>query len=323
VTRGYRSSDVKFDDIRLFLCDPRTQVRSSLRMALTEAGLRNANIDEGSDMEGVATAVADPNGPDIIICDVTDCAEEAAEVFAEIRHNELGTNPFICIIAVAWSPRQPLVNKIVDSGADLLVAAPISPALILDRIFSLVHGRKPFVVTSDYVGPDRRFGDERGDSDREEVELVDVPNSLRDKAIGQFDAERIREEIESARSNINDQKIERQAHHVFFLAELVAEAYAKGPDYLEPRRLFELEKTTNQLKMRAFSAGARELEELCMALRQVVRRMIDSGGDYKKRDLDLLAQLSLAVRATVRSSSPGDGNNSIAHNISQTVIGAA
>ncbi len=32
---------------------------------------------------------------------------------------------------------------------------------------------------------------------------------------------------------------------------------------------------------------------------------------------------SLAVRATVRSSSPGDGNNSIAHNISQTVIGAA
>ena len=39
----------------------------------------------------------------------------------------------VCIIAVAWSPKQPLVSKVINSDADLLVAAPISPKLILDR----------------------------------------------------------------------------------------------------------------------------------------------------------------------------------------------
>lgn len=119
-----------------------------------------------------------------MICDVTENTDDACQIFSAIRHNELGTNPFICIIGVAWSPKQALVNKIMGSGADVLIAAPISPSLILDRIEALVHSRKPFVVASDYIGPDRRFLDDRGN----EIELVEVPNSLRAKALGQFDA---------------------------------------------------------------------------------------------------------------------------------------
>lgn len=119
-----------------------------------------------------------------MICDVTKNTDDACQTFSAIRHNELGTNPFICINGVAWSPKQALVNKVMGSGADVLVAAPISPSLILDRIEALVRSRKPFVVTSDYIGPDRRFLDDRGN----EIELMEVPNSLRAKALGQFDA---------------------------------------------------------------------------------------------------------------------------------------
>ena len=288
-------------------------------MALNDAGLKNANIDEGGDMESVAAAVSDPSGPDIVICDVTENSDEASQVFKKIRHNELGINPFISIIAVAWSPRQQVVGKIINSGADLIVAAPISPALILDRIFSLVYGRKPFVVTSNYVGPDRRMLDDRQVQDSE-IELIDVPNSLRDKALGQFDPEKIRKEIETTRSNINEQKVDRQAVQVGYLADVIAEGYAKNSGYIEQRRLHELETVTNDLKMRALSSGAKELEELCIALRQVVKSMIETKGEYRKRDLDLLNQLSLAVKTAVRADSE---TSMIAHNISQTVIGAA
>lgn len=318
MAKSYRSRDVKLDDIRLFLCDPRVQIRSSLRMALNEAGLKNANIYEGGDVDAVATAVADPNGPDILICDVTETSHEACQLFSAIRHNELGTNPFICIIAVAWSPRQPLVSKVVDSGADLLVAAPISPAIILDRISSLVHSRKPFVVTSNYVGPDRRISEDR--EKESEIELIDVPNSLRDKALGQFDAGKIREEIEATRASINGQKIARQAYQLAYLADLIAHEFAANPNTLSARHLANLEKVANDLKMRAFSTGAKELEELCVPLRQVVRTLIESEGDYRRRDIDLLSQLSLAIRAAVR---PSRGSATIAHDISQTVIDAA
>ena len=308
-------AEVKFDDIRLFLCDPRVQVRSSVRMALNDAGMKNGNIWEGGDLEAITDSVSDPNGPDIVICDVTENTDDACQIFSAIRHNELGTNPFICIIGVAWSPKQALVNKVMGSGADVLVAAPISPSLILDRIEALVHSRKPFVVTSDYIGPDRRFLDDRGS----EIELVEVPNSLRAKALGQFDAAQLKNEIAAARADINGQKIDRQAFQVSFLADKILEGFQEGDLSNAGQKLAELKKVTNDMKMRAFSAGSKDLEELCAPLRTVVQSLIDSRGKFTKKDLNLLGQLSLAVRAAVR---PGVAGSVSARDITNMVVGA-
>lgn len=308
-------AEVKFDDIRLFLCDPRVQVRSSLRMALNDAGMKNGNIWEGGDMDTISDAVSDPNGPDIVICDVTENTDEACQTFSAIRHNELGTNPFICIIGVAWSPKQALVTKVMGSGADVLVAAPISPSLIIDRIEALVHSRKPFVVTTDYIGPDRRFLDDR----ESDIELLEVPNSLRAKALGEFNAAQLKEQIAAARKDINGQKIDRQAYQVSYLADSLLEGFQAGDLSNAGQRLSELKKVTSDLKMRAFSAGAKDLEELCVPLRTVVQSLLDSRGKFSKKDLSLLAQLSLAVRAAVR---PGAAGNVSVKDITKTVIGA-
>lgn len=284
-------------------------------MALNDAGMKNGNIWEGGDMDAISDAVSDPNGPDIVICDVTENTDDACQTFSAIRHNELGTNPFISIIGVAWSPKQALVNKVMNSGADVLVAAPISPSLILDRIEALVHSRKPFVVTSDYIGPDRRFLDDR----ESEIELVDVPNSLRAKALGDYDAARLKAEIAAARADINSQKIDRQAFQVSYLADSILEGFQSGDLSNAGQKLGELKKVTNDLKMRAFSAGAKELEELCVPLRTVVQSLIDSRGKFAKKDLNLLAQLSLAIRAVVR---PGAAGSATASDITRMVIGA-
>ena len=308
-------AEVKFDDIRLFLCDPRVQVRSSLRMALNDAGMKNGNIWEGGDLEAITDSVSDPNGPDIVICDVTENTDDACQIFSAIRHNELRTNPFSCIIGVAWSPKQALVNKVMGSGADVLVAAPISPSLILDRIEALVHSRKPFVVTSDYIGPDRCFLDGRGN----EIELVEVPNSLRAKALGRFDAAQVKNEIAAARADINGQKIARQAFQVSFLADKILEGFQEGDLSNAGQKLAELKKVTNDMKMRAFSAGSKDLEELCVPLRTVVQSLIDSRGKFTKKDLNLLGQLSLAVRAAVR---PGVAGSVSTRDIANMVVGA-
>ena len=308
-------ADVRLEDIRLFLCDPRVQVRSSLRMALNDAGLRNANIWEGGELDAINDAVSDPNGPDIIICDVTANTDEACEIFHGIRHNELGTNPFVCIIAVAWSPKQPLVNKVVDSGADLLVAAPISPSVILDRIDSLVHNRKPFVVTTDYVGPDRRFQKDRPS----DVKHIDVPNSLRDKALGKFDAAALKERIRATRESIVGQKIDRHAFQVAYLADMITQEFKNDTAENASNQLRDLRKVTAELKKKAAAMDAREIKELCTPLATVTEKLITSKGDFKKKDIELLGQLSLAIRAAVK---PGNAASSLARDISKTVIGA-
>lgn len=203
----------------------------------------------------------------------------------------------------------------MGSGADVLVAAPISPSLILDRIEALVHSRKPFVITSDYIGPDRRFPDDRGN----EIEVVEVPNSLRAKALGWFDAAQLKNEIAAARADINGQKINRQAFQVTFLADKILEGFQEGDLSNAGQKLAKLKKVTNDMKMRAFSAGSKDLEELCVPLRTVVQSLIDSRGKFTKKDLNLLGQLSLAVRAAVR---PGVAGSVSARDITNMVVGA-
>ena len=284
-------------------------------MALNDAGLRNANIWEGGELDAINDAISDPNGPDIIICDVTENTDEACDIFYGIRHNELGTNPFVCIIAVAWSPKQRRVNKVVDSGADLLVAAPISPSVILDRIDSLVHNRKPFVVTTDYIGPDRRFQKDRPS----DAEQIDVPNSLRDKALGQFDAAALKERIRATRESIDGQKIDRHAFQVAYLADMITEEFENGSSENTSNQLRDLRKVTDELKKKAAAMDARQIEELCSPLATVTEKLIASKGDFRKKDLELLGQLSLAIRAAVK---PGDSASALARDISKTVIGA-
>ena len=66
--------------------------------------------------------------------------------YHSIRHNEIGKNPFIAIIAVTWDPTVVTIDRVANSSADFILAAPFSPQQLLDRINSLVHHRVPFIV---------------------------------------------------------------------------------------------------------------------------------------------------------------------------------
>ena len=67
-----------------------------------------------------------------------------------------GYNPFIVIIVTAWEKSTGLINRVVNSGADDLLLRPFSTALLGQRIEAHIERRKGFVITTDYVGPDRR-----------------------------------------------------------------------------------------------------------------------------------------------------------------------
>ncbi len=61
----------------------------------------------------------------------------------------------IIIITALTHPKD--IARARDTGANFVVAKPITPKVLLQRILWLGRDRRPFVDVGHYVGPDRRF----------------------------------------------------------------------------------------------------------------------------------------------------------------------
>jgi hypothetical protein len=102
----------------------------------------------------------------------------------------------------AWNAEQSFVRKIVDAGADVLVMKPFAAAQLYTKIDFLCSDRPPFVVTSSYIGPDRRKSS-RGD----DFPSFNVPNTLTDRLNGErFDREELLFRITNAFSTMMRQR---------------------------------------------------------------------------------------------------------------------
>ena len=311
-----RMTNLRLGDVHVVLAESRTQVRTGLKGALAEAGLRNI-VDVGR-IKTLTEMIVQPVPPDIVICD-TELAGEGGicEMVRKVRHKEIGNNPFICIIAVTWNPSVDEVDRIIASGVDALLAAPFSPQQIIDRIDTLIHHRKPFLVTSDYVGPDRRH-----ESDLREtaIPMLEAPNSLRSKAMGDWDLAAMSDCIADAAGEIRNQQVERQAADIAHITEqVIAQSSMAGPDMSGAHldRLREL--------LMALDGHAEELEmvhlcDLCRSARKLVQKMGKTFGGRREKDLQLLHQMSLAVVGAATPRARED--KTIAHRIAKTVNNA-
>ena len=112
----------------------------------------------------------------------------------------------------------------VDSDADDLMVKPISPKQLFTQINLLINHRRAFVVTSHFVGPDRR---NRGRSEEvSSMPMIEVPNSLREKALGEAQIQiEHQERIERARILINERQLERQTQEAVALTNQITNDY--------------------------------------------------------------------------------------------------
>ena len=68
-------------------------------------------------------------------------------------------NPFrtLPILVVTGDTRTSTVKAARDSGANMVVAKPVSPTCLYDRLAWVAFHPRPFAETNSYFGPDRRF----------------------------------------------------------------------------------------------------------------------------------------------------------------------
>lgn len=205
---------LSFDNVDVLIYDPVSANRTATRAALYTLGFRRT--------ETVATLEAfveatQKRPPDIALCEAQGAADELCKTIQLLRQGSESYNPFIVIIVTAWEKSTALINKVVSSGADDLLLRPFSTAVLSARIEAHIDRRKSFVITTDYVGPDRRNDASRPNS----AELFDPPNSLKLKAKEKLSGEaiqrRLDSELRSAREKLHGEKLRRDSFQVCIL----------------------------------------------------------------------------------------------------------
>ncbi len=305
------------DQIDILLIDPDRAVRSTIRNILVDNGFRNVSV--GSGIADIQTKFQIAM-PDLLISDIKLGDGNFSDFVYKVRHHDVGGNPFLPIIATAWSPTSDDVRSVVQSGADDIVAKPLSAGQLLQRIMMLIKARKPFVVTSAYIGPDRRKAGDDHDRGGQHIEQVRVPNVLRAKALGDGRANiaLIQREIDACSQKVNLQKLDRHAHQALWLVERIVPGLAfGGPDESTLRSLERLLYVAEDIGRRMVGTPFAHVGELCQSLINVTGRILEAGDFPAPKDVDLLRPLATAIQRGFSES--GEDVAHMAHEISESV----
>jgi len=214
-------SKLSFDSVEVLIYDPVPANRTATRAAMYALGFRRT--ETVSTLEAFVEAMQKAP-PDIALCEAQGAAEDLCATIQQLRQGGAGHNPFVVIIVTAWDKSTTMINRVVSSGADDLLLRPFSTALLGSRIEAHVERRKNFVITTDYVGPDRRKDTGRAS----DGELFEPPNSLKmkakDKLPSDVIARRLDNELKAAREKLSSEKLRRDAFQVCILWRLAQEA---------------------------------------------------------------------------------------------------
>ncbi len=277
---------LKFEDVDLLLIDPDISMRTNIKNILYDQGFRDLR------MGGTTAYMRDEINnvpPDLLISDVKLPDGDFCGFVYELRHHMIGSNPFLPVIATGHSPDHAMVGEVIESGADDFLSKPLSASQLGDRIRALVNHRKPFLVTTDYIGPDRRKDVEREST----VPLLEVPNTLKAKATGE--PEDI--DLEATIREVNLRKLERHSDQISYLVEVnILPGLERGSVDGEVREsLDRLLYVTQDTNRRLAGTKYDHVSDLCRSLTKVTADICGAERP-STTDIKLLRPLAQAIK---------------------------
>jgi DNA-binding response OmpR family regulator len=79
-----------------------------------------------------------------------------------LRQSGIEPNCFAPVVMLAGHTKKSRVTQARDCGANFIIAKPLSPRVLLERMIWVSREVRSFVETERYVGPDRRFKKQGG-----------------------------------------------------------------------------------------------------------------------------------------------------------------
>jgi DNA-binding response OmpR family regulator len=287
-------NQVSYDGVEVLLLDRDLAMRHLIRSALVGIGFRS--IVECRAVQEIQ-ALATQRPIDLMLLDLDTDTAQVCDAIRDIRNNRYGLNPFVVVMAMTWTPERKMIAQTLDAGTDDVLAKPVSAAVLKERVRNLVQFRKDFIVTGDYIGPDRRQEARPTDSD---LPAIVVPNSLRYKATG--DKQSIAEP-----SQIGEAMRTVRTHRVFRSALALSAAVQKLEQLAQAGRYAEI--TMLQLnEMAGLVAGTTsairdeglgKLLPIAESMASVIEG-IRTAEQPTPRQFEILRLHALAVAATIQ-----------------------
>lgn len=262
---------------KVLVCEANGMIRQAIRIGLNTLGIRD--IVEAHGFVSAHKAL-EQGGFDAVVMNAELEGHDTFFLLREIRLGRLGPDPFIVSMLLLAAPDPARLAKAVDSGTDDLLLIPFSPDQLSSRLNAFRARRKPFVVTHDYLGPDRRKGPRPGESS---APIINTPNPLAARAVG-IPPERYDKLRQQASRAIGTERIKRLAAATEWECRSMLNAAAAGRHHrdLTITGMFKLETLLTELAERA--------AELLQHDGSHLREMMDRIGDAKNR----IGELKLA-----------------------------
>lgn len=94
---------------------------------------------------------------DLMICDAQLSDMSGNDLVEWLRATKLDPNRYIPVLLASGHTPTSSVEGARDSGANFVLAKPMTAAILMDRILWVAKGGRGFIETQSYVGPDRRW----------------------------------------------------------------------------------------------------------------------------------------------------------------------
>lgn len=94
---------------------------------------------------------------DMIILDAEIHGEDSFDLVKTVRENEASPNRAAAIILISGFTPRTAVERARDCGISAVLAKPVVPKALLDRIAWIAKDSREFISSDTYQGPDRRF----------------------------------------------------------------------------------------------------------------------------------------------------------------------
>lgn len=286
---------VDLSKVKALVCEPSLPIRQGIRLALNNVGIRD--IVEATTF--LAAHEACKTGEhDFLVLNQEIEANDSTFIMRELRSGSLGRDPFILTVMLLGSREEPRVRSAIDCGPDDLLLIPFAPDQLMSRLKVLVERRKPFVVTHDYIGPDRRAAPRPGATSATQFQ---VPNPVRARGIN-LSRDRYDRLKQDSIIAIGIERIKRLAATMDWECNALTVSAREGNMTPEStyRSLLKLEQVTTELSNRVAKQLGHATETID-GLTELCRRLKAAPSNVVYSDIETVTQTSRRISGTYSS----------------------